>query len=739
MTPDFEPPQADARPLTWADAFPWLAGASETGGVHWWDESIAETDLVTWRSRLGSIAELAMGRLTRWTIGQVFPGLAPNIDLLQLGLPTRATNALGRFGCGVSDQLMGVTLEEMMGWRQVGLGTVDAILQGLAEVSLSSATPTVTSRSVEPYLTADSPAASNDFPLWVASLAEDLSTVARWYAAIGLPSQPLLSGDRPNSPDTVADARQRLEALVPSDVLDDAELGLDAAGLFDAALSVLDPRAVEILRTRLFADERVTLDDLGRTHGVTRERIRQIEGKARGIMLSIISDSDSGALADVARSARDLIGTIRPLEDLLTLIPALSKDVQRVSQPAWRVLDRLDDAYEIEDGWCVVPTMTAAKSVTQTRLQEAADPYGMVRVDEIDLVDSSCAEKLPQITAAWLTYCGYVIHGEFVLTRTSSVADYAVGVLALEGSPLSAQEIVDRFVFHRSARSLGNALASDDRFDRVDRDRWALSDWGMEAYTGIRSIIRELVARSGGRARLDDVVEHMTTRYTVSSSSIAAYAAAPPFMTRDGFVQLDSGDRTVRKAPQRTRRMFRLPDGWAYRVRITTDHLRGSGSVAPRAIATILGLEAGQTIYLDSPLGPQAIAWTGIQPSFGTIRRFLIAGDIAADAEVFLIMNDDHTFSFEKARDVTDDPLADALSLVGAAPSADLETARLALARAIELPDTSPLTSILGEYRSRGDDDVAERLLLIRDLVDPEKTRSQPRHSAEVDDILQLL
>ena len=68
----------------------------------------------------------------------------------------------------------------------------------------------------------------------------------------------------------------------------------------------------------------MTLDQLGQKHDVTRERIRQIEGKATGAMLGFISEG--GALAEVAEAARDLIGTIRPLDELLELIPALGRD-----------------------------------------------------------------------------------------------------------------------------------------------------------------------------------------------------------------------------------------------------------------------------------------------------------------------------------------------------------------------------------------------------------------------------
>ena len=731
----------DLRPRSWADAFPWLAGLVGSGGDSWWHESIDDTDLVTRRNRLATISELSMQRLTRWSVGQIFPGLGPDIDLLKLTqLPVRAINALTRFDCPRSGQLMAIRLDEMLSWRQVGVGTVDAILQTLADISTSLSTPTVTYEGTGYRSGGTVAGAFNEvrLPEWMSSLVDDLSLIATWYGTVGLPGQTLLGGAVPTgTPDDIAKARERLESLSASDILSVDELELDVAGLFDDALRMIDPRAAQILSDRLFSDEPITLDQLGNRHNVTRERIRQIEGKARGTMLTFISEE--GPLAAVAEAARDLIGTIRPLDDVLELIPALGRKVETAGQPAWRVLDRLDDAYEIEDGWCVVPSMTAAEAITQTQLQERADQYGVLRLDDLDLVQTSQTDRMQELTGAWLTHCGYIVDGDFVLTRTTSVGDYGAAVLAIEGSPLSTQEILDRFVFERSGGSLRNAMSIDARFERVDRDRWALTEWGMEGYGGIRSVIRELVARGGGRARLSDVVEYITERYSVSGSSVVAYAGAAPFMTKGGIVQVASVDHGARKPPERTRRIFRRPDAWAYRVRITTDHLRGSGSVAPMAIASILNLQAGETRQLESALGPQAIAWTGLQPSFGTIRRFLMAEDIAADTDAFLVIHDDGTFNFEQARELVDNPLVDALSLVGAPTTVDRETTRRALACAIRLPDDSPVTSVIGGYRERGDDDIAELILSVREYLETGHTPQQRSHSTDVNDILDLL
>ncbi|WP_229992221.1 sigma factor-like helix-turn-helix DNA-binding protein [Arthrobacter sp. Bi26] len=320
-------------------------------------------------------------------------------------------------------------------------------------------------------------------------MIDDLRRIAGWYALVGLPEQPLFGAPlTPGSPKEVVEARQRLESLQARALLN-GESGTDVAVLFDKALATLDNRAVNVLAKRVFADVPLTLDELGKLHGVTRERVRQIEGRARGALLGYICGG--GPLAMVADAARRLIGTIRPLEDLLALMPSLGKTVEAVGQPAWRVLDGLDDAYEIEEGWCAVPTLQSAETVTRAQLEERADQYGVARLAELDLIETSHPEQLSDLTAAWLRRLGYTVEDHVVLTRVQSVGDYAAAVLSVTGSPMGAQEIVDRFVFDRTVGSLKTALSLDERFERVDRDRWALREWGMEAYAGIRSVIRE--------------------------------------------------------------------------------------------------------------------------------------------------------------------------------------------------------------------------------------------------------
>ncbi|HZD14185.1 MAG TPA: hypothetical protein VE196_03455 [Pseudonocardiaceae bacterium] len=381
-----------------------------------------------------------------------------------------------------------------------------------------------------------------------------------------------------------------------------------------------------------------------------------------------------------------------------------------MGQPAWRVLDRLDDAYEIEDGWCVAPTVTEAQTSTNATLLELANSHGVVSLADLAPLNPNIpTEDQRHAWVAWLSYCGYLIDGDHVVTRAQSVGDRAASILSIVGSSMSSQELLDRLGVERNLNSLKNSLGTDDRFARVDRDRWALTEWGLDAYTGIRALIGSELARSGGRVELDTLVRRITDTHNVTANSVIAYASAPPFQSNHGIVRLADSNPTRRKTPERTRRLYRRGDSWLYRVKVNSDHLRGSGCPAPIAIASILNLQFGQTRQISSPFGTQVISWTGNQPAFGSIRRFLIHEDIEVDCQLFLIINSDNTFDVEQVRLLTHDPLQSALALVGA--EAECASPRQVLATAIGLPAESPATSVIGGYRERGDTEIAELLL----------------------------
>lgn len=736
-----DPVVDDRAAACWLDAFPWVEAAhgEAPNPDSWWRGPIDEPGSTDRAQRIAWLAELALERLGRWTIGQIFPGLDPATPLSMLELGARGENGLARTGANVAGDVFTWALDDLLNMPNFGLGTVDSILRAFADASTDRATPVLLPVTDGPgrHRTA-APDQEDELASWGGeSFIADMRLLAGWYASLGTPATALLDTEPgPGTPTEVIKARQGLLQISAADVLDNREIELDVASLLAECVGALDERAQQILARRFFADTPETLDELGGSLGVTRERVRQIEAKARANMVEFLEPG--GVLDLVSASVREIIQTVLPLDDLLALVPALARDVAAVGQPAWRVLDRLDDQYEIVDDWCVAPSMVAAQTATLARLQELANQYGVVRIDDLEPFNRHLSDPAGT-QRGWLAYCGYALDGNCVFTRTQSLGDRAAAILSVEGAAMSSQMIVDRLGIDRTLGSLKNAMSVDERFERVDRDQWALTEWGMESYVGVRGLIKQEVTRGGGGIALETLIQIITGKYSVSASSVVAYASAAPFEVRDGVVGTAVKDRDIRKTPQRTRRLYRRNHAWLCRVQVTKEHLRGSGSVAPVAIAGLLGLQYGETRHLESVLGPQTVSWVGNQPTFGTIRRFLLADDVELGSEIFLVLEDDGSFSVEAlTSEGLSDPLDRAMVLAGVTALADGQAARVTLARAIDMADDCPATSIIGAYRDRGDEDIADLLLDARDrLTDPSTRTNAP--AAEIDDILDLL
>ena len=108
-----------------------------------------------------------------------------------------------------------------------------------------------------------------------------LAAVERMEAHLSRPDQSLNSivglGDSDELQDFLTDSRPS-----PEDVVIDRRDGLTRAAWIDEALGGLTARERQIIVSRFLEDEPSTLAQLGVSFGVSKERIRQIEGKALG-------------------------------------------------------------------------------------------------------------------------------------------------------------------------------------------------------------------------------------------------------------------------------------------------------------------------------------------------------------------------------------------------------------------------------------------------------------------------
>ncbi|NUR89901.1 MAG: hypothetical protein HOY71_37970 [Nonomuraea sp.] len=473
----------------------------------------------------------------------------------------------------------------------------------------------------------------------------------------------------------------------------------------------LDDRQRAIARDRLYAAQRATLDELAQRFSVTRERIRQIERDLRDHVEEWLGSPQAAALVSHVSWLRGRLGSAVPADDLAAAVPWHRAELRTLGIPVWRFVRTLLTGYEQSDGWLVSGGADELREKTRQLFSDGPRPMGeaVAMVTQLG-VREDVAERwilaVPQLR----------VLDQHVVPWPRSINEKAEAVLAVAGRPLSPEEIQERIGEDYSLVGIRNQLTADDRFLRLDRNKYGLTRWGGDEYLGIREMIAREIERAGGEASVSTIVTNLTGKYDVSESSVRAYSGGPGFeRTQRGWIRVagsgvgEAEPYHPRKDVSETRRSFRSRDGrWWHRVDVNAEHLRGSGSPLPTGFAAHLGMAPGGQLTASTPSGDVVISWHN-QPTMGSIRNVLADFKAGDGDHVFLTVSDGGELltRFLPAAPPSMPPLNRALYLIGytAPVNSELEGLRLIGAR-IGLPDNAAREDVLTRLRERGDRDI---------------------------------
>ncbi|MEU8361880.1 sigma factor-like helix-turn-helix DNA-binding protein [Nonomuraea sp. NPDC048882] len=482
--------------------------------------------------------------------------------------------------------------------------------------------------------------------------------------------------------------------------------------LIDELFAALDDRQRAIARDRLYAEQRATLDELAQRFSVTRERIRQIERDLREQIDAWLAKPEAGGLVAHVTWLRGRLGVAVPAEDLQTVVPWHAGDLRALGIPAWRFVRTLMTGYEQSDGWLVAGGADDLREKTRQLFTDGPRPLP----EAVSMVSQLGVHE--DVAERWILAVPQLrVLGQHVVPWPRSINEKAEAVLAVAGTPLSPEEIQERIGEDYSLVGIRNQLTADERFRRLDRNKYGLTRWGGDEYLGIREMIAREIERAGGEASVSTIVANLTSRYDVSESSVRAYSGGPGFeRTQRGWIRVagtspggEAEPYQPRKDVSETRRSFRSRDGrWWHRVDINAEHLRGSGSPLPTGFAAYLGMAPGGQLTASAPSGDVVISWHN-QPTMGSIRNILVEYKANEGDHVFLTVSDGGELltRYLPAAPLAMPPVNRALYLLGytAPVSSEMEGLRLIGAR-IGLPDTAGREEVIARLRERGDRDI---------------------------------
>jgi hypothetical protein len=306
-------------------------------------------------------------------------------------------------------------------------------------------------------------------------------------------------------------------------------------------LEVLPDRARDVLEKRygLGADgDSFTLEAIGQSYGITRERVRQIENY--GIQ--------SIQKSDVYKKHYDLFIEMQKLIDQLgggviaehVLLDELSKDADTrnhlyflliVGDPFYKSKENPNYAHRWFTEKKVVDSVEKAlrnvhKGLNRDELVSEAEIISRFKTELADIAEIHNDEVLKR----WLSISKQIGRNplgdwgpaDSPNIKVKGIRDYAYLAVKRHGSPMHFREVADSIneLFSHKAHvaTTHNELIKDARFVLVGRGLYALTEWGYNAGV-VKDVLREILASDGPLSR-EEIIDKVRKERYVKDNTI---------------------------------------------------------------------------------------------------------------------------------------------------------------------------------------------------------------------------
>ena len=307
-------------------------------------------------------------------------------------------------------------------------------------------------------------------------------------------------------------------------------------------LAALPDRARDVLEKRygLGKDgETYTLEAIGQTYGITRERVRQIENYAiQTIRKSDVYKEHQQVFDELKTTIEQLGGGLIPEEILLDEIA--SDQISRndiylllvLGDPFYRSKENAAYAHRWYTEQKIAEMVEKAlkniyQSLNRDELVTEEEMLNRFRNELIGIAD----KQDEQVLRRWLMISKEVARnplGEWGPASSPNVhvkgiRDYAYLVVKRHGSPMHFREVAEAIqdLFEKKAHTATthNELIKDERFVLVGRGLYALTEWGYTAGV-VKDVLRDILEKNGPLSREEIIDKVRKERYVKDNTII---------------------------------------------------------------------------------------------------------------------------------------------------------------------------------------------------------------------------
>ena len=288
-------------------------------------------------------------------------------------------------------------------------------------------------------------------------------------------------------------------------------------------IAVLNSRNREIISRRfgLKTGRKETLESIGQSHKITRERVRQIEeaslAQIRNNALASVQP-----FADLAKEILESHGGVANERDLFEKFSGSSQDsaVNAALVFALTLQGNLHRSPEDDD----FHTFWALSSDHADQFQaRVADFIGTLEKPK-QIASDAVASYLSVSKNIGKNVFGEIGLNSWAEIRPRGVRDKSYLVLKKEGKPRHFRDItglINETGFgNRKAhvQTVHNELIKDDRFVLVGRGIYGLAEWGYEPGT-VKQVIANLLRKEGAQSK-DKIIAHVMSSRMVKSNTV---------------------------------------------------------------------------------------------------------------------------------------------------------------------------------------------------------------------------
>lgn len=306
-------------------------------------------------------------------------------------------------------------------------------------------------------------------------------------------------------------------------------------------LSALPERAKDVLEKRYGLGKEgdsSTLESIGQTYGITRERVRQIEN------YGITSIQKSEAYKEFEPVFEELQSIIQSLGGGLiaehVLLDEITSDATLrnhiyfllvIGTPFYR--SKENNAYAHR--WYTEKKIADIVEKALVSLYDNLNREDLITEEEMikrfkeELID--VAEKNDEVVLKrWLQISkdisanplGEWGHSSSPNVKVKGIRDYAYLVVKRHGSPMHFKEVAEAIqqLFDKKAHTATchNELIKDERFVLVGRGLYALTEWGYSAGV-VKDVLRDILTEHGPLSR-EEIIEKVRKERYVKDNTI---------------------------------------------------------------------------------------------------------------------------------------------------------------------------------------------------------------------------